>query len=299
MVAGLNLHQVSLNIVHLGGGGVTPKQALDNALADARGKETAYQAARQAKRNATLAQAAARKSAAEFSLRARDVLKPFLGRSWNEGWSAAGFTNQTLTLPGTMAGVSELVRALRDYFASHSPQESFNANVSSAVAAQQWTALQAAIGTVNNCVRDQRDKRDARAASEKVLLRSMGKLVSELDAALEPTDVRWLDFVNALPADTQTPEAVENLEVEGDGPGRLEAEWTPSVRAARYHVEVQEVGRDIDFRRAVTVTDPSAELEDLSPGTRVRVRVLAVNRAGESVPSEVVEAQVPALASVA
>lgn len=41
------------------------------------------------------------------------------------------------------------------------------------------------------------------------------------------------------------------------------------------------------------MTDPSANLNTFTPGTRVRVRVTAVNDNGESSPSETVEQTVP------
>jgi hypothetical protein len=299
MVAGLNTHQVSLRIVHLGDVNTPPKDALQNAVNDARGKETAYQNARQSKSSAVIAQGEARTTAEEFCLQARDVLKPFLGRTWSEQWVVAGFKNQSLQLPGSLADVGECLRSLKEYFAGHAAHENATAGVTAALATQRLTALNSAIQTVSDCKRDQREKREARDAADAALVKAMRKLVFELNAALEPDDVRWLDFVDALPSDTQVPEAVTNLEVEGDGPGLLDAEWSPSLRAERYQVEVIESGRDVEFRRVTTVTEPNAGIEGLTPGARVKVRVLAANAAGSSAPSEVVDAVVPPLANVA
>jgi len=299
VAAGLTSHQAALRIVHIGDANTTPGQAMQNAINDARTKETLYQSARQGKASAVAEQAELRAAVEEFCLQARDVLKPFLGRTWNEGWSPAGFKNRTLQLPGSLADLCECLRGLKEYFAAHAAHENATANVSSAVAGQKLTALNAAIQTVSDCWREQRAKRDGRDAAEAHLVKLMRKVTSELDAALEPDDVRWLDFIDVLPADTQVPEAVSNLEVDGDGPGLLVAEWSPSVRAERYQVQVLESGRDVEFRLLTTVPSPNADLEGLTPGARVKVRVVAANRAGGSAPSEIVDATVPALANVA
>ena len=235
----------------------------------------------------------------EFCLEARDVLKPFLGRSWSESWAAAGFKNQTLQLPSSLADVCECLRGISEYLAAHSTHQNATANVTVAIASQHLSAIGVAIQAVSDCRRDQRAKREAREAAEIFLQKLMRKVISELDAVLEPDDVRWLDFIDTMPADTQVPEAVSNLEVEAAGPGRLDVEWSPSVRANRYHVEVIEAGRDVEFRRVTTTLVPNAELDTLPPGARVKVRVLAVNRAGDSAPGEVADATVPALARVA
>ena len=64
-------------------------------------------------------------------------------------------------------------------------------------------------------------------------------------------------------------------------------------------MEVQEEDADKEFRRVTTVQDPRATVEGLTPGASFKVRVVAVNGAGASVPSGVVEAQTPKLADVA
>jgi hypothetical protein len=201
-------------------------------------------------------------------------------------------------MPTALPELVELNRCLKDYLINHSPHENFNAGITANVASQRLTELDSAIITVSNCKRDQRSLRENRDAEQKVLLRLVNKLRSELDAALEPDDVRWLDFLDAIPADPRVPEAVEGLQVEGDGPGNLDAEWFPSERAERYYVELLIIGTDPDFRRILTVTDPHATLENLPAGARVKVRVVAVNAAGQAAPSEVVEIEVPALADV-
>ena len=71
--------------------------------------------------------------------------------------------------------------------------------------------------------------------------------------------------------------------------GNAFADWDDTPRALRYHVELQIVGVDLDFRRVATVTDSDATITGLPSGATVRVRVLAVNDAGNGPPSGVVE----------
>ena len=204
-----------------------------------------------------------------------------------------------MTLPGKLADLTELTRSLKVYFTNHSPQESYSAGITANHTGDKLTALEAAVKAVSDCTQDQREARDARDKAEQELLKVMRKLRSELDAAMEPDDARWLDFLDALPADTQVPESVTNLEVEAAGPGRLEADWTRPARAVRFHIEVLEVGRDVEFRRVLTVQEANAMLDTLTPGARCKIRVTPVNRAGEGVSSEIVEVQVPPLENVA
>ena len=49
------------------------------------------------------------------------------------------------------------------------------------------------------------------------------------------------------------------------------------------------MGVDTDFRPVATVTDSDATLSGLGSGKTVRVRVTALNDAGESTPSATVE----------
>ena len=106
-------------------------------------------------------------------------------------------------------------------------------------------------------------------------------------------DERWSALGFNEPGESQAPEAVEELEVEGGAPGELLIDWDDSARAERYRVEIQVVGTDEDFRRVKTVQDSSADVAELPPVARVKLRIVAANEAGESVPSAVVEATVP------
>ena len=292
MVAGTNTHQQALLITH------TTPAGLQGVLDTARNNESLFQRSRNGKQQAQESLKSAKSVGKDFAVKARDALRPFFGTKWSVGWSEAGFKNQTLAIPEPTPDLSELLRSLRAYFVNHSNHQNTVALVTEENAAAHLAGLTTAVGTVSTCRREQRVKRLARDTTEAQLYRAMRKLEFELKAILELDDPRWLDFVDEIPGETSRPEAVEEVEVEGDGPGRLAIDWAPSVRAERYLVEIM-AGEETELRRVATVHDPSADLADLTPGATVKVRVFAANGAGESAPSAVVESTVPSLADAA
>jgi hypothetical protein len=85
----------------------------------------------------------------------------------------------------------------------------------------------------------------------------------------------------------------EGLLVVGGGSGHLLATWESSALGDRYRVYKKVVGVDNEFNLAATVTDTESNRNTFTPGQIVRVRVTAVNDAGESLPSDTVEQMVP------
>ena len=79
----------------------------------------------------------------------------------------------------------------------------------------------------------------------------------------------------------------------GGGSGHLLATWGGAPLGDRYRVYKKVVGVDNEFVLAATVTDTEANLNTFTPGQLVRVRVTALNEAGESLPSVTVEQTVP------
>lgn len=63
--------------------------------------------------------------------------------------------------------------------------------------------------------------------------------------------------------------------------------------AARYRVFKKVVGVENEFTLVTTVTDTESNMNTFTPGQIVRVRVTALNGAGESLPSDSVEQTVP------
>jgi hypothetical protein len=89
------------------------------------------------------------------------------------------------------------------------------------------------------------------------------------------------------------PDVPEGLIVVGGGTGHLLATWESAALGERYRVYKKVVGVDNEFVLAATVTDTESNLNTFTPGQIVRVRVTAVNDAGESLPSDTVDQTVP------
>jgi hypothetical protein len=153
-------------------------------------------------------------------------------------------------------------------------------------------ALVAAMGTVDRCKSDTRNKKGARAQAKQGLKKRLRGLINELGQLIPENDPRWSAFGFDTPADTQAPDAVQGLVLEGFAAGRVRGEWQESSRAERYWVEIFVVGQDQEFRRVDTVQDSDVELS-LTPGAQVKVRIIAVNEAGPRTPSAEAEITVP------
>jgi hypothetical protein len=96
------------------------------------------------------------------------------------------------------------------------------------------------------------------------------------------------------PSAVGLPDVPEGLEVAGSIPQHLFAKWESAAFADRYHIYRQIVGVDEDFVLVRTVfAETEANLNSMTSGQVVRVRVSAGNDAGESLLSETVEVTVP------
>jgi hypothetical protein len=285
-LAGLNKH-TSLPITHVSAA------TLEVRISTARARNLDYD---KAKADTRAAQAQVRllnELARKHATVCRDTLALALG-SWSSAWVPAGWrTPNTLSIPESAEDVVELCVDLAKFLTDNSVLGNPQYKVTAAETEAQATNLGGALQALADARSEQRKKRDARNAAQEALVVEMRCLRKELEAIFTADDPRWMDFVQEVPGDDARPEAVEALEVEGAGPGALDAEWEPSVRVERYLVEVQVVGQDEEFRRLATVRDANASRAGLPPGAQVKVRVVAANEAGESAPSDVVEVSVP------
>lgn len=121
----------------------------------------------------------------------------------------------------------------------------------------------------------------------------MRGLVKELGQLIPGDDARWNAFGLNKPDAVGLPEVPEGLSVVGGGSGHLLATWESSAFGDRYRVYKKVVGVDNEFVLVATVTDAESNLNTFTPGQLVRVRVTAMNGAGESLPSDTVEQTVP------
>jgi len=262
------------------------------------GAQDTFTAARSARATAYGESAAVVAEANTFIARMVDALKVVFGRKWNASWPQAGF-QQSLALPRTHSSRIYVLRCLETYLAAHPEAENPVQGLTHQVAGALYARYLAASNTVTHLRADTRAALDARDAALVVAQEKMRGLMRELIGLLPGSDPRWRQFGFNIPDDPSVPEAVETLEVAVRAPDTLSLKWEPGARAERYHVELLMVGAETEFHRAATAWDRHAKLTGLTPGTTVRVRVIAVNAAGEGVPSEAVEVPLPAQAQAA
>jgi len=287
MADGCHAHQQALGIMH------KPEAIIRTKLEAARNAESTYQAGKAEKLTATGAQGAADENAKKFIVTARDVLKPVLGASWSQAWEQTGFPGRSLAVPRTLDERVELVKSLELYFARNAGHENEPLGVTSAEAHALHEAFSTRQSGSNSSRGELQGKRDERDEAVADLRKQMRGLIAELTVLLDDDDGRWLDFGLTTPAANHLPEVPEGLVVSGAGSGHLLAAWAASPRAARYRIYKQVVGANEDFILAATVTETSVNLNTFTPTAHVRVKVAAVNDAGESLPSEPVEQVVP------
>jgi hypothetical protein len=275
---------------------VAVKQNTEAAIREARSAAVAaqavYQAARSAKAGLTAAQQVADSNAKAFLSAARNVLANYLGSSWSPAWEATGFPNQSTGVPRIVAERQTLLESLQAYFTNHPEHENAPLSVTAAQAAALFAALSAARSAVNQGLVDLGQKKATRDAQETALRRRMRGLTEELNQLLDADDPRWYAFGLNPPAAPETPETPDGPVLTPGEPGVIHADWADTPRAQRYHVYKQVVEADAEFVLAATVTDSDATLTDLPSGATVRVRVTAVNEAGESQASGLAEVAV-------
>jgi hypothetical protein len=249
----------------------------DPATAGKRGqlnqKRHAVQAAQAARRDAINA-------ARKYNEHALDHLKSYLGRSWNNRWATAGFTNGSLRLP---YDPRSLLLEFRAYFALNAVHQS----PSNGVTATQANLLALAIDATVLAESQANTARDAaveaRDASMARLRRRIVGLRGELEQILDPDDMRWRTFGFARPIDRRIPRAVTGLTVRpGTAAGEIIVEWPASSGAENYRVARQVQTVDPEPVEVGLFTDRTVIINGLPSGKTVIVSVSARNPAGET-----------------
>ncbi|MBI3414566.1 MAG: fibronectin type III domain-containing protein [Verrucomicrobia bacterium] len=287
MANGLNKHETSIGMMH------HTESLLRGNIATARQADESHKTAKSVKLAATKDVQTADKAGRKFISAAREVLKPKLGDLWSQTWEQAGFVNGSYGVPRKRDARVEVIRRLADYFDANPMHENGPLGITSAAAESLHGGLTAAVATVDGAKASIQTQKQPRADALKALNKRMRGVVGELSDLIDENDGRWLDFGLHLPGTIQAPEVVMGVQVQGAGTGHLLASWQPSTRADRYRVRKQVVGVNADFVDAVTVTELNANLNTFPSGAQVRLKVTALNEAGEGPESDVVEAVAP------
>lgn len=263
------------------------------ALALLLAREGAYQAARTGKLNAVAAQGTADDEAKGFITTLRDRMKKEHGTTWSQLWVDLGFTSNSLAVPRDMAGRQAMLLSNKAYLTAHPDFEVEDLDLTAVEAQARYDAISTARSAVNACTADVALQKALRDAALKAMRKCLRGLVTELKQLMPGDDGRWHAFGLNPPDAVGMPATPEGLSLMASAPGHLLAKWLGAALAARYRLYRKIIGVDSDYVAVKTVTELEADVNTMTSGQVVRIRVSAVNEAGESPLSDAVEMTVP------
>ena len=167
---------------------------LAEMLRAARATECDWAAAHARKAAARRRFAAADAALAAWLAKARLTVMLALGSAWSEQWLEAGFAHRQTNVPKRLAHRMALAHRLTVFFARHREYDVPFAKVNAAVALAVYTEIVSAELETRAARADANRCKQARDVAEKSLRRQMHCVVTMLSLALQPGDLRWLDF---------------------------------------------------------------------------------------------------------
>ena len=288
MFGGLTALGQSLGITQLS---AATLQTQLNAFATA---QTTFNTARDARQAASALCTDSHTAIYQWLLKARDVLLPYLGRSWSAAWIPAGFTDHSTAVPKYVGDQLNLLGLMSAFFTANPNYEDAAIGVTGTAGTTLKTNSEAADTAFNAAKTLATTRKDARDAALEALKGSMRMLVRILDELLEANDPRWATFGLNMPDADTTPAAPINLTANfADGPVLL-ASCDAVPLATRYRWRIKLVGLETEFRLAASTKSPLAQIEKVLPGQSVELIVQAANQTTQSVPSESVFVTLPA-----
>ena len=255
--------------------------------------EAEFGTAKDARQGAVNGLQTADDQAREFLLATKRVLSQFLGTRWSTAWEPTGFPDQSTGVPSTQEKRMNLCASLKIYFTNVPVHEVAALGVTAALADTRFGALSDGRDAVEHKTREQGVKKDARDAALLTMRKRVHGLIEELGTLLADNDRRWHAFGLSMPADPDTPEAVESLTLTAGTAGVIVASWPRAVRATRYRPFVQIVGVDTEFAAREAVHDMTVNLAGFTTGQTVKVYIVAANDAGEAQPGPTQQIVVP------
>jgi hypothetical protein len=262
-------------------------------ITTAEAAEVDYQNKRQAKVVATSQQTVADSNGKALIAAAKRVIEHHIGAQWSQAWATAGFTNGTTAIPSKIDERQTCLAMLKAYFTTNAGHENAPLNVTAAQADTLFQALSDKRSAVNAAINAVAAAKTARDVAVDKLRTRMRGLITELEQLLDDDDARWYAFGLNRPSDPEAPGIPDGLVLTPGMPGTVLVDCADARRADRYRVFKQVVGVDPDFVGVLSVTESDATLTGLPSGATVKVRMTAVNDAGESQPSTEAQIVVP------
>ena len=175
----------------------------------------------------------------EWLLKGRDVLLPYLGRSWSAAWIPAGFVDHSTAIPKYVGDQLNLLGLLSAFYTASPNYEDAAIGITGAAGAGLKANSEAAATAFNAAKTLAATKKAAREAALEALKSSMRMLVRILDELLDADDPRWTTFGLNIPDSDTTPAAPENVTVNlAEGPVLL-ASCEAVPQAARYRWKIK------------------------------------------------------------
>ena len=233
-------------------------------------------------KSARAARRAERAVGRKFCAKAVDIFKAHLGRTWNSGWSAAGFSRTTIA--ASKGDVHTMLFEIRNYLRGHPAAENAPLGITATLADAHLTAVEAANSVLSSAIAAHKVAAQNRDAAEQKLRERISGLRSELDQLLADDDFRWYQFGFSRPIDESAPEEVSGLLLTPAGAGQVVVTHKASARALDYRVSWKlqsDAGDRIEFG---LFADRAVTLNGLPTGFAIVVSVTARNNAGETPP---------------
>ena len=285
MKDGAHTYQVSIGLKH------HSETTLDGAVQAVEGAQKDFADSGAAQADASKLLTVADSNGKAFIGSARKVVTPYLGEKFSADWAALAFPNHSLAIPSKQDDRLAVLEAFQNYFTENPTHE--NADPKINVTAVRATAVHAALRDARVTFKALQSQtltlKLARDAAVTALRDEITGTIGELTDVLPKDSPIWLAFGLPLPGASHVPERVEGLELLPGAAGEVHADWADTPRAERYHVEILIVGVDTEFRRVLTREESDATLTGLPTGKTVKIRVNAVNDAGEGTFSEELE----------
>ena len=250
-------------------------------------KRQAYSSAVLAQQNKVTAHETADAEGKAILNNCRLRLAKFFGSQYNAQWGAAGFPNQSSSVPDTMDKRFTLLNKLKLHFTANSSQESADMEASATLCEGAHTAISQARALANAADTAARDAMTVRKDALKALRKVIRGLIGELEQLIPEDDSRWESFGLNIPANPSPPEGIEGLTLTPISGGKLLCQWTYASRMTGTRVLLKVPGPGAEFVSQGTVGGLEKTLEDLTPGTTVEVQVVPYNDAGDGAASPV------------
>jgi len=201
---GLEKHQKTLGTKH------HSAKDVQKDLDSARAKQQDYQAVRaESVRVVNPALQAADSAARTYIKCSRKALGDHLGEQWSVEYAEAGYVNNTLRIPFSVAERETLVKALASYFETH-PEYEVPAR---GVTAQNGDAVHKTLVDARQAARDmvtkQKTSKSARDQAVATLRQRLIGVLKELRLVLTSDSPTWRAFGLNVPADRLSPAAKE------------------------------------------------------------------------------------------